>query len=125
MRSFLIALVTVAVGRATLSAQTDTRPNEPTSRPVEQAPPTSFELIDRALAAKQITEEKAYVYRVFAAFGDSRLPDQFRGVNGSLSEPPPVVIEAGKRLRTFSPETQAELAPFFKRPTTPGSWFTL
>jgi hypothetical protein len=46
--------------------------------------PTSYALIDRALAAKEITHEHAYTYRVFAAFGDTRLPARFRADNADL-----------------------------------------
>ena len=86
--------------------------------------PTSYQLIDRALEAKRIDEETAHKYRVFAAFGDSRLPAAYRGTD-SRPEPPPEVAIAGSLLDTFSPQTRSELAPFFMRPDEPGSWITL
>ena len=86
--------------------------------------PTSFELIEQALAAKAIDEETAHKYRVFAGFGDTRLPAQYRS-----SEQDPKLLEAigeaGRLLNAFSAQTRAELAPFFKRPDEPGSWITL
>src|SRR5687768_1302652 len=42
--------------------------------PAVQQEPTSYALIDQALAAGRIDEETAFKYRVFAAFGDERLP---------------------------------------------------
>src|SRR5687767_12717688 len=67
---------------------------------------TSYQLISQALAARQITDETAYKYRVFAAFGDSRLPAQFQGDDGAVAEPPSVVPKTGMLLGTFSPQTQ-------------------
>jgi hypothetical protein len=92
----------------------------------QQAPAgtTSYELIDRALTAKRIDEETAHKYRVFAAFSDPRLPAVYRGRNPGF-EFPPEVLNLGPRLKTFSPQTQAELAPFFMRPDEAGSWITM
>lgn len=87
-------------------------------------PPSSYQLIDRALEAKRIDEETAHKYRVFAAFGDSRLPAAYRGTD-TRPEPPPEVGIAGSLLDKFSPQTRAELEPFFMRPDEPGSWITL
>ena len=87
-------------------------------------PPSSYQLIDRALKAKRIDEETAHKYRVFAAFGDSRLPAAYRGTD-TRPEPPPEVDIVGSLLDTFSPQTRAELEPFFMRPDEPGSWITL
>ena len=78
--------------------------------------PSSFELIDRALSARDIDEETAHKYRVFAGFDDSRLPAKYRGADGGLVEFHASIAEAGKLLRTFSAGTQAELRPFFLRP---------
>jgi hypothetical protein len=105
---------------------TQDRPNQQgaaTNTPAEPAP-TSYQLIDRALAAKRIDAETAHKYRVFAAFGDTRLPAQFAGSN-TAPEPPLSVERAGALLETFSPGTRAELAPFFMRPNEPGSWVSL
>ncbi len=88
-------------------------------------PATSEDLIDQALAAKSIDAETAHKYRVFAAFGDSRLPARYRGNNAGGPEPSQAVAAAGALLGTFSAQTQADLAPFFMRPDEPGSWVTL
>ena len=90
----------------------------------EPARRTRYQLIDDALAAKRINEETAHKYRVFAGFGDSRLPAQYRGRDAGF-ELPREVLKVGELLTTFSPQTRAELAPFFTRPEEPGSWVTL
>jgi len=87
--------------------------------------PSSYALINQALAAGRINAETAHKYRVFAAFGDTRLPAPFRGDDGGLTEMPHTVLEAGALLQTFSAQTQAELRPFFMPPGEPGSWIGL
>ncbi len=89
-----------------------------------QSRKTSYQLIGDALAAKRISDETANKYRVFAAFGDSRLPTEYHGTNTG-SEPPSEVSRVGALVKSFSPQTQAELAPFFMRPDQPGSWINL
>jgi len=91
----------------------------------QQAPPTSYELTDNALAKRVIDAETAHKYRVFAAFGDSRLPAAHKGDDSRLNKMPPSVMRVGTLLTTFSPLTRAELEPFFKRPDEPGSWLEL
>ena len=90
-----------------------------------QAAPSSYRLINQALAAARIDAETAHKYRVFAAFGDSRLPQPYRGVDTASTEVPPAVFEAGALLPTFSSQTRAELEPFFMPPAQPGSWINL
>jgi hypothetical protein len=90
----------------------------------EQAPPTTDQLITRALEAKEIDEETAYTYYVFGAFGDSRLPAKYRGTD-SGREPSPKVAEAASKLSAFTANTQSQLAPFFARPNAPSSWINL
>jgi hypothetical protein len=93
--------------------------------PAESPPSkTSYQLIDDALAANRINAETAHKYRVFAAFGDSRLPASYRGRHVGF-EVPHDVLKVADLLSTFSQQTQMELAPFFMRPDEPGSWITL
>lgn len=104
----ILALSTIAAG---------------SSQSPEQAPPppTSEALIDKALAAKQIDEETAHKYRVFAAFADPRLPARFKGVDTD-SEEPPSLARVDRVFDTFSAQTKAELQPYFLRPDALGSW---
>jgi hypothetical protein len=105
----------IADSRTAPAQATDTR---------SQPPKTSYQLIDDALVAKRINDETAHKYRVFAAFGDSRLPTEYRGTDHTR-EPPQVVLKVGALMKTFSRQTQDELAPFFMRPDQPGSWINL
>lgn len=87
---------------------------------------TSEALIDRAQAARQIDEETASKYRVFAAYGDARLPAQFHGADDGQEEVPAASLaRVHTLLPTFSAQTRAELEPFFLRPASPGSWVQL
>ena len=85
---------------------------------------SSAELIDEALASGEIDAETALVYKVYAAFGDSRLPDVYRGgdsgVHGSH-----ILNEVVERSQSLSPQTQAALEPFFIAPFYEASWFNL
>lgn len=84
--------------------------------------PTSSDLIDAALAAEEIDEATAHVYRVFAAYGDSRLPGEFAGAN--FSEPSSLdVALAMEAYSTLSPEQQAMIAPYILPPSAAGSWY--
>ena len=59
------------------------QPNPATAEPAL----TSYQLIDRALEGKRIDEETAHKFRVFAAFGDSRLPTAYRGAVSGAKPP--------------------------------------
>ncbi|HSP55342.1 MAG TPA: hypothetical protein VLS25_07120, partial [Dehalococcoidia bacterium] len=85
---------------------------------------SSEQLIDDALAAHSIDAETALVYKVYAAFGDSRLPPQYRG-DDSEAEDSDAVREAAAQFDSLSPEHQGNLAPFLLPPSAPGSWLDL
>ena len=119
-KNLLAPLALIALGAAV--TMTGVRAGQ-TPAPAEPRP-TTYALIDRALEAKRIDEETAHKYRVFAAFGDQRLPPDYRGAfeQGDRSIE---IDRAGARLATFSAETRAALAPYFMRPDEPGSWVAL
>jgi hypothetical protein len=83
--------------------------------------PTSEQLIEAALARGEIDEETALVYKVFALFGDERLPPAYRG-DDSLVDDSDALQEAAERLDSLSPQAQAMLEPFLLRPPASGSW---
>lgn len=84
-------------------------------------PPTTFALIDQALAAGQINSETALLYKVYDDFADDRLPRQFRGRDDGF--PDGSSLHAAEQLwPTLSPATRELLAPFRLLPTEPGSW---
>ena len=75
---------------------------------------TSAALIDAALARGEIDAETALVYKVFASFGDARLPAKYRGDGDELDAI--LLREAVSRYDTLSGQAQALLAPFFQPP---------
>jgi len=77
--------------------------------------PTTFELIDAALASGAIDDETALLYKVFAEFGDPRLPQQYVGRSDPFFEGV-ATMYAARHLNSFSPATRAILAPFFEFP---------
>jgi hypothetical protein len=127
MLVFLAPLVVAAVASAggRLPSVVGVPRDGTPSQTRNQVPPTSYALIDSALAGGRIGVETAYRYRVFAAFGDTRLPAAYRGDDHEIDEFPAAARDAGRMMKTFSSATQAELQPFFVPPATPGSWLEL
>lgn len=86
--------------------------------------PTSFELIEQALASGEIDDETALAYKVFSVYLDPRLPGRFIGNDGEVRDTL-IAAEVGSRWSSLSPATQALLAPFLLPPAAPGSWLEL
>lgn len=86
--------------------------------------PSTFSLIDQALAAGEIDMETALIYKVFATYGDGRLPVRFRGDNSRVIDSD-AVSEAAERYATLTPATRATLLPFLIPPIYRGSWYDL
>lgn len=95
---------------------------QPLSLQVLAAQPSSEALIAAALAAGTLDPLTALRYRVFARFGDPRLPPQFRG-SGSRGEARGLLTEILAALETAPPEVRDELLPFTYRPAHPDSWY--
>ncbi|MEY2478688.1 MAG: hypothetical protein QOG87_4003 [Actinomycetota bacterium] len=122
---FTRPLPTVAPAVSTPATVPPTTP--PTTTPpdgtVPEEPPTvkemlpSQELIAKALAAGEITWAQSMLYRAYALFWDPRLPQEFDGI-GSTGEDD-FFTEARLRFAELDADTQAELAPFLERPTSP------
>jgi hypothetical protein len=83
---------------------------------------SSYDLINAAFEAGDIDAETSLTYRVFATFGDARLPVEFKGDDEGLSGTS-TVLELGVKFDTLSVATQELLAPFLKAPDEPDSWF--
>ena len=81
-------------------------------------------LIERALAAGEISEEQAYIYRVFAAYGWPALPERFRGAERQKGPDPQSALLRDVRIRfgTLSRAAQEQLAPLLAPPIYVGSW---
>lgn len=83
----------------------------------------AIDAIEQALAAGDITDIDALRFKVFAVFGDERLPEQFR--TDVLFEGTDVVTEFGERWATLPVDVQQELEPFMLPPAADGSWYDL
>lgn len=99
---------------------------DPTTLRDERAydPPTSYRLIDAALANQTINAEQAIAYKVFADFGDPRLPATLRGDDRNVSEGDAVEVAAAQ-FASLSPATQELIGPFLAQPFYAGSWWDL
>jgi hypothetical protein len=84
--------------------------------------PSTESLIAEALAQNQIDAETALTYRVFALFGDERLPPAFDGVPSSLPEHL-LLREMATTIGALSPATQDILRPFLTPPIYADSWY--
>lgn len=89
------------------------------------SPPLSaFARIDQAVENGYLTAEQDLVYRMFAAFGDSRLPEAYRGTTGDL-DPTGTLMEARQKYDTLSVEAKTAIYPFLLPPYVDGSWYQL
>jgi hypothetical protein len=84
--------------------------------------PSPDTLIDQALAARRIDAEQALTYRVYALFGDERLPAEF---DGPPSDEPnhALLRELASTVHLLAPATQDLLRPFLLPPMYAGSWY--
>ena len=123
---FTRPLPTVVPAPVTPAAAVPTTP--PTTAPPDgtgpvDEPPTaqelvpSQELIATALAEGEITWAQSMLWRAYALFWDPRLPEEFDGI-GSIGEDD-FFTEARARFHELDADTQAKLAPFLERPTSP------
>ena len=85
-------------------------------------PPTTFQLIDGGVVKGEIDSETALLYKTYAFFGDSRLPQSYAG------DPPGpqdhgLMMEIVDQWSSLSSATQQLLQPFLTPPTSAGSWY--
>ena len=83
--------------------------------------PTSADLIEADLAAGTIDRPTAILYRVYAVFGDQRLPAKY--VSTVDVEDSAALMAARLELDSLPEAIAAELRPFLVRPTDPSSVF--
>jgi hypothetical protein len=83
--------------------------------------PSSFQLIDEAVARGELDPETALVYKVYSVFADRRLPRKYlgddRGRDGTW-----LMAKVTQNFGQLSLEAQATLKPFLLTPPEPGSW---
>jgi hypothetical protein len=91
----------------------------PTTMP-PPAPITSRDKILAALRSGSIDAETALAYRVFAVFGDPRLPAELQSVE---SEDIGALFDARHRIDELSLATQELIRPYLVRPTHPESYW--
>ncbi len=88
-----------------------------------QLQPTSNALIDQAEGGGLLDHETAVLYRVYAIFGDARLPLAYRGDDSKVFESLYLTNVQGES-NTYSAATQAALQPYFVPPAYSESWTT-
>lgn len=97
-------------------------------RAVRSAPgaaqPTSFELIDRAATEGKISADQALLFKVFAVYGDPRLPQEMRGDDSELTDST-FMSEVASEYETLPVDVQQQVAPFLIPPFHENSWWEL
>ncbi|MGV8940807.1 MAG: hypothetical protein ACOH1P_04610 [Lysobacter sp.] len=88
--------------------------------PADAPAVASADLIGAALAAGEITQHEATVYRVQAVFGDPALPERFAGAPAADHG---AVIDAWIELDEMPGQLAAAVRPYLLRPTDPTSAF--
>ena len=83
--------------------------------------PSSETLIEQAVAAGTLDTETALIYKVYAVFGDSRLPSQYHGDDSQILDSE-TLTEVMAQWSSLSSQAQAILAPFLLPPTEAGSY---
>jgi len=86
------------------------------------ADPTTTALIDQALSLGTITAEQALTYRVFAMFGDERLPAPFDGAPEKGTDHL-LLPQISVSINTLSQATQDILRPFLIPPIYAEGWY--
>lgn len=99
-------------------------------RSVRATPPaperqvTTFEVIDRAVAEDRISEDQATLYKVFASYGDARLPQELRGDDTGIGDSV-FMSEVAGRYESLPVDLQRQIAPFLIPPFHQNSWWSL
>jgi hypothetical protein len=110
----------LAAGTTTLTARSGSVASS--AVPVRVAAPASSEgLINTALAAGTINATTALKYRVFAIYGDSRLPFEYLG-NQVPRRENHLAFDLALAYPTLSAADQAELGPYMLPPIYADSW---
>ncbi|MGV8040390.1 MAG: hypothetical protein AB2L07_10015 [Thermoanaerobaculaceae bacterium] len=88
------------------------------------APPSSYDLIERARASRALSEEQALLYGVYADHRDPRLPVAYRGDDRFLAETDSLPA-ATSRWGSLPAATRDAVGPFLVPPFVSGSWWDL
>lgn len=128
-----LLLLLLAVGAVGVSAAPAVEGAQPTANsrvylPILQGSgtpagrPSSDDLIDAAIAKGEISAETGLVYKVFAAFGDPRLPAKYTGDDSKPHEAP-WLRQAAAQWPQLSKVARDTLAPFIQPPIYVQSWY--
>ena len=85
---------------------------------------SSLDLINKALTEKKIDLETSLIYKMYAIFGNDKLPSEYAS-EVMMLEANESFIETREAFDSLSLETQKELSPFLKRPNDQESYFNL
>ncbi|MGN6186720.1 MAG: DUF6055 domain-containing protein [Thermoanaerobaculia bacterium] len=123
MRSLIRTLVVLLCLCSFLSASAQER-----RRSVRSAPPevqvTTFDRIDQELAANHINADQAMLYKVFALYGDPRLPQTLRGDDTGITDSL-YLTEVASKYPTLPVDIQQQVAPYLIPPFHQNSWWQL
>jgi len=109
-------------GSAVISATSGTAVSSSAIKVYASTDATHSALIAVALAQNRISAEQALMYRVFARFGDERLPAEFDGAPTSGADHM-LMREVSGKLPTLSQAAQDALLPFLLPPIYAQSWY--
>ena len=87
---------------------------------VTRTPVGTRELVDQAVAAGKLSPQQGLVYRVFAAFGDRRLPAAYAGDDAAHEDT--IMREVAESWPQLSAAQRRQVQPFFTPPAAKGSW---
>lgn len=119
-----LALILTACSGSPPKSDDPKLPSLPPSQAAQDLPAeaSTADRIDAALAAGEIDESIAAMYRVWATFADPALPPEFDSEHSGIDTY--TIATIGASLDEYSPEVRAELESFFTRPSDPGSAFS-
>ena len=80
-------------------------------------------LIEADRAAGRISMEQSLLFRVYAVFGDERLPSKYAGDAGGAPDDL-VLRDVAANWRKLSSSARRTLTPFTRPPAAKGSWFS-
>jgi hypothetical protein len=78
------------------------------------------DLVEQAVAAGKLSPQQGLVYRVFAAFGDRRLPAAYAGDDTAHEDT--IMREVAESWPQLSAAQRRQVQPFFTPPAAKGSW---
>jgi hypothetical protein len=89
---------------------------------VSTTPVATSDLVQTALAAHRISPGRALIFRIWAQFGNDKLPAAYRGDADPATPDDSALREALAYRSHMSRTERAQLAPYLLPPNAPGSW---